>query len=310
MNGAMPRAALTPFPSLWLPSWLSFELAEVRSNETLRGYRTSIADFGQYLTVLHGGDPALTAVTKQDVLLYLRELAKAGKAPATQHARFRALRTWFGWLAREHDIEASPVDGVKPPKLGKLKTTVLSDSDIKKLLAACGGADFNSRRDLALLRCLLEGPRRGEVTSMKTDADHLALKRGAASAVVVGKTGERVLNLSDKAAFAITRYLAVRAKHPDAASPALWLGKRGPLRPDGVYGLLTRRAAQAGLKDVHPHQLRHTFADHWLRAGGSETGLMRAAGWKSTSMLLRYAASQADDRARLEHHRLGLGDRF
>jgi site-specific recombinase XerD len=301
---------LIPFPPPWLPSWESFELSEDRSDETLRVYRTSVADFGQHLITEKGSLPTLSAVTKEDVLRYIRALDRAGKAPATQHMRFRSLRTFFGWLANEHDIEVSPVAGVKAPKLDKPKTTVLGDNDIKRLLAACGGADFGSRRDLALIRVLLEGPRRGEVTSMQAGADHLVLKRGAAWAEVVGKTGHRTLNLNDKAAFAISRYIQVRDKHPSAQLTALWLGKRGPLTPNGVYDVLERRANQPGLEDVHPHQLRHTFADAWLRAGGSEGGLMRAAGWKSRSMLDRYAASQADDRARLEHQRLGLGDRF
>src|SRR6185437_12492402 len=35
----------------------------------------------------------------------------------------------------------------------------------------------------------------------------------------------------------------------------------------------------AGIKDFHPHVMRHTAADRWLSAGGSEGGLMAIAGW-------------------------------
>ena len=59
---------------------------------------------------------------------------------------------------------------------------MLSDAAIKRLLAACGGADFGSRRDLALIRVLLACPRRGEVVSIQVGADHLVLKRGTATA--------------------------------------------------------------------------------------------------------------------------------
>jgi integrase len=145
---------------------------------------------------------------------------------------------------------------------------------------------------------------------MQLGPDHLSLRKDDAWAVVTGKTGRRQLNLGNNAAFAISRYKKIREAHPYAASTALWVGKRGPMKADGIYTVVQKRARQAKLKDVHPHIFRHTFANDWLAAGGKEGDLMRAAGWTSRAMLDRYARSQADDRARAEHQRLGLGDRF
>jgi hypothetical protein len=49
--------------------------------------------------------------------------------------------------------------------------------------------------------------------------------------------------------------------------------------------MVKQRGAEAGIADLHPHRLRHTFAHTWLASGGGETDLMRLAGWRSPQML-------------------------
>lgn len=51
--------------------------------------------------------------------------------------------------------------------------------------------------------------------------------------------------------------------------------------------MLWRRAEQAGIGKIHPHQFRHTFAHTWLAQGGNEGDLVRLTGWSSRDMLAR-----------------------
>jgi integrase len=95
-----------------------------------------------------------------------------------------------------------------------------------------------------------------------------------------------------------------------AGRPDLWLGRRGPSRPDGIYDAVPKRAERAGLADVHPHLFRHTFAHAWLAQGGQEQDLMMLAGWRSRTMLGRYGASAAAERAQKAYCRLSPGDRL
>ena len=78
----------------------------------------------------------------------------------------------------------------------------------------------------------------------------------------------------------------------------------------GVSQAVKERASKAGLEGFHLHEFRHVCAHQWLLEGGQENDLMRLAGWRRRQMVSRYAASNADTRAREAHVRMGLGDRF
>ncbi len=73
------------------------------------------------------------------------------------------------------------------------------------------------------------------------------------------------------AALALDRYLRVRDRHKHAHLLWLWLGRKGRFTAWGLVQMLQRRGEEAGLPNLHPHQLRHTFCHQWLAEGGAET---------------------------------------
>ena len=208
-----------------------------------------------------------------------------------------ALRRFAAWLTDEGELDSNPLLGVKPPKLDHKVTEALTDDELLRLIKVCRGKDLLDRRDEAIVRLMAEtGLRAGEVIGMQlSDVD---LTRGLAT-VQRGKGGKgRIVPFGAQTASALDRYIRARRSHRLTDNGPLWLGGGG--QNFGYHGLnlsLKRRATAAGITRFHLHLLRHTAATRWLRAGGSETGLMAVAGWSTRDMIGRYTAAGASERA-------------
>lgn len=231
--------------------------------------------------------------------------------PAYVAAQFKSIQQFWAWLKREGEIDDNPFDAMSPPNPPESPVPVLPDDEIKALLRACEGRDFEALRDTAIIRLFMDtGIRVGGMAGLRVDdVDFtydeitLRLKGGAEHRVPFGP----------KTSDALRRYRRARNKEPHANKfEALWLATRGrgPLTANGIRKMLQRRGVQAVGRPINPHAFRHYFAHTWLAEGGQEGDLQRLMGWRSRAMVSRYGSSAADERARQAHRRMGLGDRF
>lgn len=308
----MPGSRRThrPAPTLdlaeLLESWTVHLRAERKSEQTVKSYATGVRQFIQWCTATERA-VVLDRPTVNEFVVSI--LNRDGEA-ATARARQLSLRRFSTWLEDEGEIERDELLGLKPPKLDQKVVPRLSEDQCRALVKACAGREFRDRRDEAIIRFMLEAiVRAGEVVAMTMKDVNIV---DGVAIVQRGKGGKgRPVPFGPQTGRAIDRYLRLRRTHRLADTPPLWLGDRGKnLSYDGLYRALKGRAELAGIPDFHPHVTRHTAAQRWLSAEGSEGGLMAVAGWTRRDMIDRYTRATASERARDEARRLGLGDQL
>jgi len=296
-----------PAPDLsrLLSSWEIILLAENKSPTTITSYLRGVRLYLSWCE--ENGHPA--QLTRAQVQRYAAELIADGKEANTVRLRLAALRQFAKWLLDEGELSDDPLLGLKPPKIPTKVVHGLTDDQLRALIRACKGPKFRDKRDEAIVRLMVETGMRASETAGLTLADVEPLKNG----IVVIRRGKgmkgRTAPFGPQTAAALDRYLRARRAHKFADSAALWLGVGGKgFAYFGLNDTLRDRAKTAGIDGFHLHLMRHTAATRWLRAGGSEGGLMAIAGWSTRSMMDRYTGPSAAERAAAEARGLGLGD--
>ncbi|MEX1194408.1 MAG: tyrosine-type recombinase/integrase [Dehalococcoidia bacterium] len=297
-----------------LPAFRRYLRSNNRAPKTVQTYEEAVRRFADFLAE-RGMPQDVRAIRREHIEAFIEHLLDTQKA-TTAANRFRSLQAFWRYATVDGEIvKESPMARMLPPKIPVQEVPVLRDDELGRLLAACDGTDFENRRDMALLRFMLDtGCRIGEVLALRWtpgDSETNDLDMDAETARVFGKGRRwRLVSFGSRTGRAIDKYLRLRKQHGDASSPSLWLGKRGALTDQGLRLIIRRRGERAGLGRIWPHMTRHAAAHNLLSAGMNEGDVSKLMGWTDPQMVKRYASSTAGERAIAAHKRLGLGDRL
>jgi integrase/recombinase XerC len=197
----------------------------------------------------------------------------AQKKKSSVARKLAALRTFFQFLVREELLEVNPAKLVSTPRLEKKLPKHLSIEDAIKFIETPDTESDLGKRDRAMLELMYAtGVRVSELTKLNlTDIDfHHKLIR------VTGKRRkERIVPFGDPAAVAVKEYLSVRdqfllsAPISERDLEAVFLNYQGTRITTRSVGRMVEKYIRicAGIHDISPHALRHSFATHLLDSG-------------------------------------------
>jgi site-specific recombinase XerD len=279
---------------------------EGKSPNTITAYGETLTRF-QRIAREEGIPEDVRAITPAHIYAYLGRIASNGISLETRHRRHREVRFLFSWLVRMGYIQESPFAKIKNVRLPQKIVQPFSAEEVASLLTLCDTRfRWGARRTAIILILLDTGVRRTELISL--DLADLDLE-GQRLRVLHGKGNkQRVVRFGARAKEALEDYLErFRGWEPGS----LFLSDEGKrLKPHSVAVFLERLGKRAGVRKVHPHRFRHTFATWAIENGARELDVQHLLGHSTPAMVRRYSATYDAEKAARAHEQFSPADRM
>jgi len=250
------------------------------SAHTLRNYESDLQQFFDHLNPPHEktngkkrAEPDVKEIDHITIREWLAMLHTDHKKKSSIARKLAALRTFFQFLLREGVVEANPAKLVATPRKEKKLPMHLSVEDAIRFIETPDADSDFGKRDRAILELLYAtGVRVAELVQLDLrdiDFNNKLLR-------VFGKRRkERIVPFGEPAAKALRDYLMIREKFlmnaPATKRDAqpLILNYQGTRMTTRSVGRLVEKYIRmcAGIHDISPHALRHSFATHLLDSG-------------------------------------------
>jgi integrase/recombinase XerD len=272
------------------------------SGNTLAAYHN---DLTQFIEFLHSEEGLITfsaasgtvvpddwaVVDRAAILDFLLFLKDRNYATSTVARKIAAVKSFFHWLTAQGFVARDPTTELESPRVSKYLPRAISVHDVDALLVQPTLTDTpEALRDRAMLEVLYaSGMRVSELVALNVDDVVGDLSDTGTAAVRARGKGnkERSIPLGgDTARVALREYLQRGRPRlaSDATELALFLNHRGQrLTRQGFWLILKAYARGAGIEDITPHTLRHSFAAHKLKGGANLRDVQQLLGHASIS---------------------------
>ena len=248
------------------------------ARNTLKSYAADLTRLNEWATKT--GKP-IQDLTRQDLRKWIAQLSREGLAPSSVTRAVSAARGLFRFLMLDGHLKRHPTEDLDTPQKFAYLPKFLTEEEINRLFSAPEISTEAGLRDRTVLELMYAaGLRVSELVSVRqADVDinsGLVICHGKGSK-------ERRVPIGKSAIHWLQQYAAMRADYGKPTSPRLFVNRGKPLTRQFVWAMIKRHAASAGLKDISPHTLRHSFATHLLQNGADSRSVQALLGHSDIS---------------------------
>jgi len=230
----------------------------------------SVAGYQLKMLKAHFGNTSLDKITVPDILHYLNGVRERGSA-ATANRHHNTLRAIFNRAIEwEKSLGPNPAAKVKQFRVENSRTRFLENGEITRLLAVCD-EDIQALVSFALFT----GMRQAEILNLRWE--HIDFTNGVIH-VLKTKSGD-----PREIPIASTLRTLLDSLRKGDGGPVFNISARALCRH------FSKALYLAGIANFRFHDLRHTFASHFIMRTNDLPSTQKLLGHKSPRMTQRYA---------------------
>ena len=213
---------------------------------------------------------------RKDLREWIARMSREGLAPSSISRTVSAARGFFRFLMLDNHIEKHPAEDIKTPQRPSPLPKFLSEEEMERLLLAPDIKTDIGVRDRALLELMYAaGLRVSEACSLRA-AD---VELDAALILCHGKgSKERRIPIGKSAIHWLQRYLAIRKQFGNEGKAELFLHRGRMMTRQTAWAIIKTHAMTAGVPDISPHTLRHSFGTHLMQHGADSRSVQALLG--------------------------------
>ncbi len=251
----------------WLAEYQVYLRVEKRlAQNSVSSYMRDLNKLGEYAARKHAD---VTAMTREDILEWSRELRTGGLSARSVMRAQIAVRGFFRYLVMDRILAADPTENLESPRPRSHLPRFLVRAEVERLLRAPDTGTPRGSRDRAMVELLYaSGLRVSELVGLEMGQVDLTL--GVLTCMGKGSR-ERLVPVGEEAVRWLQEYL--KSARPlllkQRQTNHLFVTRRGSrMTRQGFWKILCAYGRKAGIrKPLSPHMIRHSFATHLLENG-------------------------------------------
>jgi len=282
------------------------------SANTLQSYARDIAKLQSWA---EKNSKSIEDLERKDLREWISRMSRDGLAPSSVSRSVSAARSFYRFLMLDGHIKRHPAEDINTPQRHSYLPRFLTEEEIDSLMATPDVATDEGVRDRALLELMYAtGVRVSEAVGLRTsDVD---IHSGLVACHGKGNKQRRV-PIGKSAIHWLQQYSRLRKQLGSEAKPHLFLHRGRALTRQDAWAIIKKHAAKAGVPDISPHTLRHSFATHLLQHGADSRSVQALLGHSDisttqiythiTDMHMRKTYDRFHPRARVRSPRVSKG---